>query len=115
MFNEIGVLISGVRSREKLSDTFGTYPGAVVGRGPDWRFQNQDGGPAARGTVRDIHDWSGRLNQDIFLSKYFCKPFSSSGTGGHPTARSVVSVVWANGEDNMYCRGHKGQVHHHML
>ena len=62
-----------------------------VTRGPDWRFSNQDGGPGSRGAVRDLHDWSG--------------------AGGQTTVRSVVSVVWSNREDNMYCRGHKGQVH----
>ena len=81
----------GERAREAAVETMGTYPGAVVGRGPDWRFENQDGGPGSRGVVRDIHDWTG--------------------TGGQPTSRSVVSVVWGNKEDNMYCRGHKGQIH----
>ena len=87
---DVGVPV-GERSKEKSSDIFGTYPGAVVARGPDWRFQNQDGGPGSRGVVKDIHDWNG--------------------TGGQPTSRSVVSVVWANKEDNMYCRGYKGQVY----
>eukprot|EP00092_Neocalanus_flemingeri_P028989 GFUD01031472.1.p1 GENE.GFUD01031472.1~~GFUD01031472.1.p1 ORF type:complete len:938 (+),score=300.01 GFUD01031472.1:38-2851(+) len=82
----------GERAKEKLAETYGTYPGAMVERGPDWRFQNQDGGIGTRGVVRDIHGWEG-------------------GPGTHPTARSVVSVVWPNQEDNMYCRGHKGQVH----
>merc|ERR1719244_63713 len=81
-----------VRANSTLIETWGTFPGATVERGPDWRFGNQDGGPGCRGMLKEIHDWS-------------------SGTNAPPTARSVVSVVWPNQEDNMYSRGHKGMVH----
>ena len=84
-----GVSVSP-RSGERTTDLLGIFPGATVERGPDWRFDNQDGGPGGRGVVRAVHDWTGT---------------------GSSTARSVVSVVWANKVDNMYCRGHKGQVH----
>ena len=82
----------GERVKEQQVETYGSYPGAMVERGPDWRFQNQDGGPGSRGVVREIHGLDG-------------------GPGSQPSMRSVVSVVWPNKEDNMYCRGHKGQVH----
>ena len=80
----------GPRTAERLTELMGIYPGAVVERGPNWRFDNQDGGQGSRGVVRQVHDWEG---------------------AGSSTARSVVSVVWSNRVDNMYCRGHKGQVH----
>ena len=80
----------GPRSAETTTELMGIYPGAVVERGPDWRFGSQDGGAGQRGVVRQVHSWEG---------------------AGTTTARSVVSVVWTNKVDNMYCRGHKGQQH----
>ena len=80
----------GPRLGERTSELLGLYPGAVVERGPDWRFDQQDGGPGSRGVLRAVHDWTGT---------------------GSSSARSVVSVVWSNKVDNMYCRAHKGQVH----
>lgn len=64
----------------------GTFAGAVVKRGPDWDWGNQDGGPQEKGLVTDVKGWD---NQ---------------------TFHSVVSVTWVNSEGNVYRRGHKGKV-----
>ena len=78
----------GERQRSAKTETCGTYPGARVERGPHWRFQEQDGGAGCQGTVREVVD-------------------SPDGA----TRRSVVSVEWGGGQDNLYSRGHRGAVH----
>ena len=42
------------RAGEAAAELLGCFPGAVVARGPDWRFGDQDGGPGARGVVREV-------------------------------------------------------------
>ncbi|XP_025906749.1 E3 ubiquitin-protein ligase MIB2 isoform X1 [Nothoprocta perdicaria] len=64
----------------------GIFQGARVVRGPDWEWGNQDGGEGKTGRVVDIRGW------DI------------------ETGRSVASVVWSDGNKNVYRVGHKGKV-----
>ena len=46
------------RAGEAAAELLGCFPGAVVARGPDWRFGDQDGGPGARGVVREVRRFS---------------------------------------------------------
>ena len=60
-------------------------------RGPHWRWGDQDGGAGSVGTVGEV--------------------VNSPEGGTLRTVRSVVSVVWDSSQDNLYGRGHRGQVH----
>ncbi|XP_064610755.1 E3 ubiquitin-protein ligase MIB2-like [Liolophura sinensis] len=62
----------------------GIYPGAKVVRGPDWEWEDQDGGKG--GKVVNVMNW------------------------GTDTGRSGVSVVWSSGSKNNYRVGYKGKV-----
>ncbi|KAL5266150.1 hypothetical protein ACHWQZ_G006711 [Mnemiopsis leidyi] len=68
----------------------GIYVGAVVKRGPDWDWDNQDGGEegsTATGTVTCIRGWD------------------------QESAMSVACVKWMRtGQTNVYRVGHKGKV-----
>lgn len=64
----------------------GIFMGARVARGPDWDWNDQDGGEGSPGIVIDIRGWDGE------------------------TGRSVANVAWCNGTSNVYRLGHKGKV-----
>uniref|UniRef100_A0A182TLS6 RING-type E3 ubiquitin transferase n=1 Tax=Anopheles melas TaxID=34690 RepID=A0A182TLS6_9DIPT len=64
----------------------GIFVGARVTRGPDWEWNNQDGGPGKTGRVMEIRGWD------------------------NESCRSVASVAWASGSTNVYRLGHKGNV-----
>ena len=59
------------RAGEAAAELLGCFPGAVVARGPDWRFGDQDGGPGARGVVREVRRFCEGveyfLHEHIFL------------------------------------------------
>jgi len=81
----------GERSLAVRSQTLGCFRGAQVERGPHWRWGDQDGGPGSVGVVSEVVN----------------SPESST----LRTVRSVVSVMWSTSQDNLYSRGHRGQVH----
>ncbi|XP_067011890.2 E3 ubiquitin-protein ligase MIB2 [Anabrus simplex] len=64
----------------------GIFVGAKVVRGPDWDWNNQDGGEGKTGRVIDIRGWD------------------------NESGRSVANVVWTSGSTNVYRLGHKGKV-----
>lgn len=64
----------------------GIFVGARVVRGPDWEWNNQDGGPNKTGRVMEIRGWD------------------------NESCRSVANVSWASGSTNVYRLGHKGNV-----
>ena len=74
------------RQSARCQEVFGIFPGAVVARGKDWTWEDQDGGPGKGGRVTRIQDWNGQ------------------------TYRSVASVIWQTKIENMYRLGHKGKV-----
>jgi len=77
----------GDRLSARMVEVFGMFPNAVVVRGKDWNWDDQDGGLGGQGKVTSIQDWRGQ------------------------TARSVVSVMWHQSKvENMYRVGHKGKV-----
>ena len=55
-------------------------------RGPDWDWNDQDGGEGKMGRVIDIRGWD------------------------NESGRSVANVVWISGSTNVYRLGHKGKV-----
>ncbi|XP_077291024.1 E3 ubiquitin-protein ligase mind bomb 2 isoform X2 [Arctopsyche grandis] len=70
------------RSKETKIVLRGIYPGALVQRGNDWSWGNQDGG--STGIVTDIICW------------------------GNESSRSVARVKWKDGTKNDYRVGHNG-------
>nr|CAD7425712.1 unnamed protein product [Timema monikensis] len=64
----------------------GIFVGAKVVRGPDWDWNNQDGGEGKTGRVIDIRGWD------------------------NESGRSVANVTWTSGSTNVYRLGHKGKV-----
>lgn len=65
----------------------GIFIGAKVVRGPDWDWNDQDGGVGHTGRVVDIRGWD------------------------NETSRSVAKITWAStGSTNVYRLGHKGKV-----
>ncbi|XP_038061536.1 E3 ubiquitin-protein ligase MIB1-like [Patiria miniata] len=65
--------------------SLGIFPGARVMRGPDWKWEDQDGGEGKVGTVSGV-------------------------SGGEGTHRSWVAVQWPNRSTNNYRRGHEGKL-----
>lgn len=57
-----------------------------VVRGPDWDWNDQDGGEGKTGRVIDIRGWD------------------------NESGRSVANVTWTSGSTNVYRLGHKGKV-----
>ena len=74
------------RSLSSPIQVLGTFPGALVTRGHDWDWADQDGGMGSRGVVKLITNW----NEESW--------------------DSVASVLWPNGRENLYRLGHKGKV-----
>ncbi|XP_038061719.1 E3 ubiquitin-protein ligase MIB2-like [Patiria miniata] len=65
--------------------SLGIFPGAKVVRGPDWEWEDQDGGEGEIGTVKEV--------------------ISAQGT-----RRTWVKVQWPNRSTNQYRRGHGGKL-----
>ena len=80
----------GVRVPSRLSSTqteiFGTFRGAVVVRGRDWEWGDQDGGAGTQGWVKEITNWNDQ------------------------TGSSVACVIWPGSKENLYRLGHKNKM-----
>ncbi|XP_065067505.1 E3 ubiquitin-protein ligase MIB2-like isoform X2 [Rhopilema esculentum] len=48
----------GQRNGTPCRTAFGIFPGAIVKRGPDWNWNDQDGGSDKTGKVLALYDWS---------------------------------------------------------
>lgn len=83
--NSVGVRVPPRKGAVKLQ-LKGIFVGARVVRGPDWEWNNQDGGPNKTGRVMEIRGWD------------------------NESCRSVANVSWASGSTNVYRLGHKGNV-----
>uniref|UniRef100_A0A182VU66 RING-type E3 ubiquitin transferase n=1 Tax=Anopheles minimus TaxID=112268 RepID=A0A182VU66_9DIPT len=83
--NSLGILLPPRKGSIKIQ-LKGIFAGARVTRGPDWEWNNQDGGPGKSGRVLEIRGWD------------------------NESCRSVASVAWASGSTNVYRLGHKGNV-----
>uniref|UniRef100_A0A182MM47 RING-type E3 ubiquitin transferase n=1 Tax=Anopheles culicifacies TaxID=139723 RepID=A0A182MM47_9DIPT len=83
--NSLGILLPPRKGSTKIQ-LKGIFAGARVTRGPDWEWNNQDGGPGKSGRVLEIRGWD------------------------NESCRSVASVAWASGSTNVYRLGHKGNV-----
>ncbi|XP_034472739.1 E3 ubiquitin-protein ligase MIB2 isoform X2 [Drosophila innubila] len=64
----------------------GIFVGSKVVRGPDWEWNDQDGGEGKTGRVMEIRGWD------------------------NESCRSVANVSWVTGSTNVYRLGHKGNV-----
>jgi E3 ubiquitin-protein ligase mind-bomb len=76
----------GKRAGSTKVQSRGIFNGAKVVRGPDWDWDNQDGGEGKPGKVLDIRGWE------------------------NESGRSVANVTWVGGVTNVYRLGHKGKV-----
>ncbi|XP_055589973.1 E3 ubiquitin-protein ligase MIB2, partial [Uranotaenia lowii] len=83
--NSVGVRVPPRKGAVKIQ-LKGIFVGARVVRGPDWEWNNQDGGPNKTGRVMEIRGWD------------------------NESCRSVANVSWASGSTNVYRLGHKGNV-----
>uniref|UniRef100_A0A182NP47 RING-type E3 ubiquitin transferase n=1 Tax=Anopheles dirus TaxID=7168 RepID=A0A182NP47_9DIPT len=83
--NSVGIRLPPRKGATKIQ-LKGIFVGARVTRGPDWEWNNQDGGPGKTGRVMEIRGWD------------------------NESCRSVASVAWASGSTNVYRLGHKGNV-----
>lgn len=83
--SSVGVRVPARKGGVKIQ-LKGIFVGARVVRGPDWEWNNQDGGPNKTGRVMEIRGWD------------------------NESCRSVANVSWASGSTNVYRLGHKGNV-----
>ncbi|CAL1544065.1 unnamed protein product [Lymnaea stagnalis] len=74
------------RQESQKVNVMGIFPKAVVCRGHDWKWRDQDGSNYTEGRVVSLGDWT-----------------SDSG-------KSKVSVRWPSGNENAYRLGHEGKV-----
>ncbi|XP_065355557.1 E3 ubiquitin-protein ligase MIB2 [Calliphora vicina] len=81
----IGVRVPS-RKGSKRIQLKGIFVGAKVVRGPDWEWEQQDGGEGKTGRVMEIRGWD------------------------NESCRSVANVSWTTGSTNVYRLGHKGNV-----
>ena len=51
----------------------GIFPGANVVRGPDWKWENQDGGEGKEGVVIDIRNWKHVPSSCVLVSWNYAK------------------------------------------
>ncbi|XP_030761110.1 E3 ubiquitin-protein ligase MIB2 [Sitophilus oryzae] len=72
------------RLKARKCELRGIFVGAIVVRGYNWEWGNQDGGDGKMGKVQDIRGWDNETN------------------------RSVANVRWFSGSTNVYRLGHKG-------
>ncbi|CAL1548126.1 unnamed protein product, partial [Lymnaea stagnalis] len=75
------------RCDSEKSQARGIFTGAVVCRGQDWKWNDQDGGEGKEGKVLSIGDWDPNTSM-----------------------RSLVSVQWSVGTTENYRLGHLGKV-----
>lgn len=71
------------RSTTSKVQARGIYPNAIVTRGPDWKYDNQDGGRF--GTVTEIRSWQG-------------------------VPSCAARVAWDSGKEGTYRLGYQGKV-----
>ncbi|XP_002067159.3 E3 ubiquitin-protein ligase MIB2 [Drosophila willistoni] len=83
--NSLGVRVP-IRKGSKRIQLRGIFVGAKVVRGPDWEWNEQDGGEGKTGRVMEIRGWD------------------------NESCRSVANVSWVTGSTNVYRLGHKGNV-----
>ncbi|XP_072035840.1 E3 ubiquitin-protein ligase MIB2-like [Amphiura filiformis] len=74
------------RQMSEKVQLLGIVAGARVKRGPDWKWEDQDGGKGKIGIVTEIGNWRGR------------------------TFRSSVQVQWENEQSNIYRFGYVGKI-----
>ena len=74
------------RSASSQTEIFGAFRGAMVMRGRDWQWGDQDGGEGSQGYINEI------TNKD------------------NQTGNSVASVTWPDRKVNLYRLGHKAKV-----
>lgn len=74
------------RALSTQTEIFGIFRGAMVVRGQDWEWGDQDGGSGSQGWVKDITNWNDQ------------------------TGNSVACVIWAGSKENLYRLGHKSKV-----
>ncbi|CAL1541883.1 unnamed protein product [Lymnaea stagnalis] len=72
-------------SQGQKRKAMGIFPGATVCRGPDWTWNNQDGGQGKKGFLLHISDWD-------------------------PTFRTKAGVLWESGSAYSYRVGHHGKL-----
>ena len=82
----------GVRVPSRATSTpvevFGAFRGALVRRGRDWEWGDQDGGLGSQGRIKEITNWNEQSQ----------------------TGNSVAMVIWSGQKENLYRLGHKGKV-----
>ncbi|EDW28509.1 GL18910 [Drosophila persimilis] len=83
--NSLGVRVP-TRKGSKRIQLRGIFVGSKVVRGPDWEWNDQDGGEGRTGRVMEIRGWD------------------------NESCRSVANVSWVTGSTNVYRLGHKGNV-----
>ncbi|KMY90923.1 E3 ubiquitin-protein ligase MIB2 [Drosophila simulans] len=83
--NSLGVRLP-MRKGAKRIQLRGIFVGSKVVRGPDWEWNEQDGGEGRTGRVMEIRGWD------------------------NESCRSVANVSWVTGSTNVYRLGHKGNV-----
>eukprot|EP00099_Drosophila_melanogaster_P007874 NP_001260554.1 mind bomb 2, isoform B [Drosophila melanogaster] len=83
--NSLGVRLP-MRKGAKRIQLRGIFVGSKVVRGPDWEWNEQDGGEGRTGRVMEIRGWD------------------------NESCRSVANVAWVTGSTNVYRLGHKGNV-----
>ncbi|EDW63696.1 E3 ubiquitin-protein ligase MIB2 [Drosophila virilis] len=81
----LGVRVPARKGSERIQ-LRGIFVGSRVVRGPDWEWNNQDGGEGKTGRVMEIRGWD------------------------NESCRSVANVSWVTGSTNVYRLGHKGNV-----
>ncbi|EDW90362.1 E3 ubiquitin-protein ligase MIB2 [Drosophila yakuba] len=83
--NSLGVRVPMRRGAKRIQ-LRGIFVGSKVVRGPDWEWNEQDGGEGKTGRVMEIRGWD------------------------NESCRSVANVSWVTGSTNVYRLGHKGNV-----
>jgi len=74
------------RAASQQTEVFGIFRGAIVMRGVDWDWGDQDGGQGSQGIVKEIVNWNDQ------------------------TGNSVACVIWSGSKENLYRVGHKSKV-----
>lgn len=81
----LGVRVPARKGSQRIQ-LRGIFVGSKVVRGPDWEWNDQDGGEGKTGRVMEIRGWD------------------------NESCRSVANVSWVTGSTNVYRLGHKGNV-----
>ncbi|XP_030376878.1 E3 ubiquitin-protein ligase MIB2 [Scaptodrosophila lebanonensis] len=83
--NSLGVRVPPRKDGKRIP-LRGIFVESKVVRGPDWEWNDQDGGEGKTGRVVEIRGWD------------------------NESCRSVANVEWVTGSTNVYRLGHKGNV-----